>query len=78
MIMKDGTLKYTPKNAESRTKVTFSSMKLPIRSTNTRTAGNVRLLKTSNNQRVNKKNISRIKKNGKKKEPTDVTLKAPS
>ena len=27
MIMKDGTLKYTPKNAKQGIKVTFSSMK---------------------------------------------------
>lgn len=52
--MKDGTLKYTPKNAKSRTKVTFSSMKRSIQSTNAKAIRNVRLLKTSYNQRVNK------------------------
>ena len=55
MIMKDGTLKYTPKNVKSRTKVAFSSMKLLIQSTNTKAAGGVRFLKTSNSQQVNKK-----------------------
>ena len=55
MIMKDGTLKYTPKNAKSRTKVTFSSMKYLIKSTNATIVRKVVLLKLPNNQRFNKK-----------------------
>ena len=53
--MKDGTLKYTPKNAKSRTKVTFSSMKTLIESTNVSATHITWLHETSNNQLVNRK-----------------------
>ena len=52
--MKDGTLKYTPKNANSRIKVTFYSMKHLIKSTNETMTNNDRLGNVTENQQINK------------------------
>ena len=52
--MKDGTLKYTPKNVKSGIKVTFSSMKCLIKSTNVSELKVVALCNLSNNQVFNK------------------------
>jgi hypothetical protein len=67
MIVKDGTLEYTPENTKSRTKIAFSPARHLIKSTDATIMRSVRLRKLSNNHRVYKKNRILDKKKWRKK-----------